>query len=261
MRPSAPELSPFRALLFGWHGSRERHLRILAKHYASRGGEAIVHVPRTFFAMSRPDGWQREANDLARTIVARDRADRRPLVIHAFSNAGFWSMTALLAALAREADGPRLAGSVIDSAPGFPERVSFRFTAKYASRAMLPGLLAAIGLRPAHRHPILTPPIAALLGAWHAIAPRQVAFMESSQALVRAAHRGLPLLLVWGGEDELVPAEHVERFADASQHDSDVERLYYSDGAHVRHLFAHRHEYLAAVDRFLTRAVGRAPAV
>ncbi|MDQ3037914.1 MAG: TMEM53 family protein [Myxococcota bacterium] len=245
-----------RILILGWHGSRERQLRGLARHYESRlGAETMVSAPRSFEAMSRRGGWAREGQRLADRL-ARAHAERPlPLAIHAFSNAGFWSARALLDTLDPALRAQHRA-TILDSAPGFPEHVTPRFTAKYASRAMLPGLLAALGLRPAHTHPLFTPPVAALLGLWHLIAPDQVRFMESSLAAMRAAHVGVPLLLVWGDADVLVPAAHVERFADAAAREGvPVERLFFPNGEHVRHLVAQRSAYLAAADAFLARAV------
>jgi pimeloyl-ACP methyl ester carboxylesterase len=239
----------YHAAIFGWYGSRERHLRAIARHHESLGASPIVAVPRSFETMSRPDGWQKEGNLLA----ARVPRDGLPLLVHAFSNAGFWSATALLDAL-----DPRVpfAGSVIDSAPGFPEKVSPLFTAKYASRAMMPSLLERLGRKPALRHPLLTPPLMAFMGVWHLLSPAQVRFMEGAQAAMRARHRGLPLTVIWGGKDELVRAHHVERFAAAAEREgAHVERVYFADGDHVRHLVDHRREYLAAVERFVDRAV------
>lgn len=252
----ASEPTPMRVLVLGWHGSRERHLRGLARHYETRlGAETLTHVPRSFEAMARPGGWAREGARIAERLARADAERPLPFAIHAFSNAGFWSARALLEALP-PALRARHRATLLDSAPGFPERVSARFTAKYASRAMLPGLLAALRLRPAHTHPVLTPPLTALLGLWHLVAPRQVRFMESSLEAMRAAHRAIPLLLVWGGADELVPAEHVERFAAAAERAGvPVERLFFPDGKHVAHMVAHRREYLAAATAFLCRAV------
>jgi pimeloyl-ACP methyl ester carboxylesterase len=248
--------SAARIVLIGWHGSCERHLRGLARHYESRlGAETITHVPRSFAAMSRPGGWSREGAHLAERVVRAHATRPLPLVIHAFSNAGFWSTRALLDALPPALRAEHRA-TILDSAPGFPARVTPRFTAKYASRAMLPGLLAALRMRPAHTHRWLTPPVAALLGLWHLVAPAQVRFMGSSLDAMRAAHARVPLLLVWGGQDELVPAAHVERFAaDAAHAGVPVERLHFPDGRHVAHLVSHRREYLAAIADFLARAV------
>lgn len=245
-----------RILLIGWHGSRERHLRGLARHHQTHShADVRMHVPRSFEAMSRRGGWAREGRRLA-TDLERAHAERPlPFAIHSFSNAGFWSARALFDALDPSLRALHRA-TILDSAPGFPEQFSPRFTARYASRAMMPGLLSALRQPPALTHPLLTPPVAALLGLWHLVAPDQVRFMASSLAAMRDVHRGKPLLMVWGGRDELVPHQHVERFADAATRDGAlVERLYFPEGQHVRHLVAHRHEYLGTVDAFLARAV------
>lgn len=247
-----------RVLIVGWHGSRERHLRPLARHDATQyGADVITHVPRTFRAMSFAGGWEKEGRFLAERL-ARAHAERPlPLVIHAFSNAGFWTTTALLAELSPELRDAHVA-TVIDSAPGFPPRVSPRFTARYATRAMLPGLLAQLGLRASHSHPVLGPPFAAFLFVWHLIAPAQVRFMEQSLARMRDAHRRKPLMLIWGDRDELVRPEYVEAFAeDCERAGVPLTRLHFPDGDHVRHFVTHRREYLAARQRFLGDLVSR----
>jgi fermentation-respiration switch protein FrsA (DUF1100 family) len=245
----------YRVVVVGWHGSRERHLRVIARHHESAGADVMIVVPRTFDAMAFPGGWEREGARLARELLARHRAEPRPLVLHGFSNAGFWTLRALLDALDPDARAA-LRATVLDSAPGFPEHVSPLFTARFASRAMLPGVLAALRLRPAHRHPLVTPPVAAFLGAWHLISPRQVRFMESSLARMCEHHRGIPMLIVYGDRDELVLPQYVEAFlARAEREGVRAEHLHLADGAHVRHLVTHRHAYLARLDAFLTRSL------
>lgn len=242
----------FRELIVGWHGSRERHLRVLAKHDQARfGAEVLTHVPRTFRAMSLPRGWPGEGRALAARLEAAHAARPMPLVIHAFSNAGFWTTAALLEALSPALREAHVA-TIVDSAPGFPPQVSARFTAKYATRAMLPALLAQLGAPRAR--PVAEPAFAAFLYLWHHVAPAQVRFMEESLAVMREAHRGRGLMVVWGGRDTLVPAEHVESFVRGCEAAGvAVEPLYFEDGEHVRHLVARRREYLAARDTFLGR--------
>ncbi|AKF11337.1 DUF829 domain-containing protein [Sandaracinus amylolyticus] len=244
----------FRELIVGWHGSRERQLRVLAKHDESKhGADVLTHVPRTFRAMSFPEGWAREGQRLAERLERAHAARPMPLVIHAFSNAGFWTTAALLDRLSPALRDAHRA-TVIDSAPGFPPHIEARFTARYATRAMLPALLARFGLRASHTHPLVGPPFAAFLYAWHHVAPKQVRFMESSLARLRDAHRERPLMVVWGGRDELVPARFVEAFVrDCEAHGVPLERLFFQEGDHVRHLVAHRREYFAARDAFLAR--------
>lgn len=214
-------------------------------------------MPRTFRAMGRAGGWQEEGDALARRL-ARAHAERPlPLVVHAFSNAGFWTTVALLEQLSPGLRAAHVA-TVIDSAPGFPPRVSPLFTARYATRAMLPAVLERLGLPASHSHPILGPPFAAFLFGWHLIASAQVRFMENSLARMRDAHRHTPLMLVWGGRDELVRAEYVEAFGDDCERAGvPLTRLYFPEGDHVRHFVAHRRDYLTARDRFLGDSTSR----
>jgi pimeloyl-ACP methyl ester carboxylesterase len=184
--------------------------------------------------------WPAFGRKLAREVGRVD-------VIHAFSNAGFWTMSALLDAMT-----VMPARVVLDSAPGFPEKIPMRITAKFATAAMMPGLLASLGRRPRLFHPILSPPIALFFGAWHLVAREQVRFMETGQARVAARLRGVPLLAIWSDADVLVPAEHVSAFLDRAEREGvPVERLHFADSAHVRHFVQHRAEYFARIERFV----------
>ena len=145
-----------------------------------------------------------------------------------------------------------LAGVVIDSAPGFPEQIPFWVTAKYATLAMMPGLLTSLRRKPRSFHPVLSPPIAVFFGLWHLVARKQVAFMQSGQARVASALAGLPILAIWSDADQLVPAEHVVAFLDRAEREgARVDRLHFERSAHVRHFVEHRATYLARVEAFL----------
>jgi pimeloyl-ACP methyl ester carboxylesterase len=144
---------------------------------------------------------------------------------------------------------------VVDSAPGFPETIPMWFTAKFATAAMMPSLLARFGRTPRTFHPWLSPPIAFFFGAWHLVAREQVRFMETGQARVIERLRGVPLLAIWSDADTLVPAEHVAGFLDhAERAQIPVTRLHLADSAHVRHFVQHRHAYFAALAAFLDAA-------
>jgi fermentation-respiration switch protein FrsA (DUF1100 family) len=141
---------------------------------------------------------------------------------------------------------------IVDSAPGFPEHISMRFTAKFATAAMMPGLLASLGRPPRSFHSVLSPAIAVFFGAWHLVAREQVRFMESGQRRVAEALRDVPLLAIWSDADTLVPAEHVRAFLDRAERACvRVERLHFADSAHVRHFVQHRSEYFARLEAFV----------
>lgn len=247
----SPEAAKLRVLVLGWHGGRERHLRPIARAWESLGVAPHVVVPETWRAMSVRGGWPR----LGERLLDAHGGDG-PWIAHAFSNAGFWSLCALL--FAAETNAPAVlaahAGTVLDSAPGFPERVSPLFTAKYASMAMTPSLLAALGRPQREVHPVVTPPLALFLGLWHFIARDQVRFMETSQARVLALHREKPLLAIYGGADRLVRPRYVESFLDrAARAGVPVERLYLPGSRHVRHFVDHRQEVQAHLRAFVAR--------
>jgi hypothetical protein len=253
-------LTPYRAVVIGWHGSRERQLRPIGRHHASLGADVITHIPGTLRAMVLPHGWEDDAAALARALIDRDRADPRPLVIHALSNAGFWSLTGLLLALERGSHDPlldRVRAVILDSAPGFPERFSARFTAEFATRAMLPGVLASLALAQGDaRARALRPLARAFFTVWHPLARTQVRFISSSHEVIARHLRDRPLLLVYGGADALVLASIVDRFASsAAAAGARVERLFFPESPHVRHLLGHRREYFAAVRRTVALAL------
>jgi hypothetical protein len=259
--PEPAARAGLRVLILGWHGSTERQLRPLARWYEARGHTVRVVLTPTFRTMARGDGWPRFGVELAESLAATHAREPRPLVVHAFSNTGFWTLSALLEA-ARDLHPElldALRGTILDSAPGFPESVRWWFSAKYAALAMTPSVVAALrldrlGRRPKGRvfHPLVSPPLMVFLAGWHLVAGRQIRFMEAGAARVRVPHRGKPLLAIYSAADALVPVALVEAFLDGAARDGvRVERLRFEDSAHVRHFLEHRHDYLAAVERFI----------
>lgn len=242
-------MSRARVVVIGWHGSTERHLRAIAKAWEALGAEVVPVVPDSWRGMSQEGGWRAIGEELAERLAVLDASAPRPLVLHTFSNAGFWTMVATLDACARLHPGlhSRLGAVLIDSAPGFPEKVSPRFTARFAAMAMAPAILAALGQKPAHRHPLLTPALQAFLNFWHRIAPRQVRFMESSQARLLALVGDRPLTVLYGDADELVPHELVAAFVERARRRGPVQEVFFPGSAHVRHLGSHRGRYTQAM--------------
>lgn len=235
------------AVILGWAGSTERQLRTIASWYESRGLAPIAVVPRVFRAMAFPWGWRREGAALARRVESA----RGPLVVHAFSNAGFWTYAAMLRVLAEgNSDAlDRIEALVLDSAPGFPARLDARFTARYSAMAMMPIVLRALRRPPALSHPLLDPPMRAFMRLWYHVSPLQIREAEESLDVVRDTGRW-PILALYSSADTLVSAEHVEAFL-GSIRDRTVRRLRWEDSEHVRHMIVHRREYLAAVAELL----------
>jgi pimeloyl-ACP methyl ester carboxylesterase len=174
--------------------------------------------------------------------------------LHAFSNNGFWTALAALEEI-RSRDTRLFAafsGIVIDSAPGIPERNTLRFTMRYMPRAMMPGLLSAMGLAPRLEHPLLTPLMASLTGLATVAFPSRFRAMEESLGRMRLVLRDKRALFIWGDADELVPHTLVEAFAASCEASGvHVERTFFPGSAHVRHFMTHRAAYLEAASRFV----------
>lgn len=253
-------MSEARVVLIGWHGSTERQLRPIDRLHTQRGRVVEVVIPESTRALATPFGFARQGLRLATRLDEMHTRDPRPLVFHSFSNGGFWTLAALVQALAAT---PSLADAhvltILDSAPGFPDRVRFTFTARTAPMAFMPGILRALGRPPALHHPWLTPPLTIAFGLWHLASPIQVRFMERARPVLRAFHRrsgtARPLLALYGGADPLIPIEHVESFLAACESEGiPTERLFFPTSSHVRHVFAHRDAYMRAVDDAIARA-------
>jgi acetyl esterase/lipase len=253
--------APLRVLLLGWHDATPRHLRAVARLYEPLGHVVHPVVTSSGRSLARRGGFADEGRRQADALSRAHELSPRPLLVHSFSNAGFWTLAAILEALdehpfVRDAH----VGTILDSAPGFPEDFGASFTARTAPMAFLPGLLARAGRAPTHTHPLWSPVLGALFGLWHLAAPSQIAFMRRALRTVREAHTprvdraARPVLALWGGADRLVAREHVEAFLERSEAEGvPVERLFFEQSEHVRHLVTHRAVYEKAVRAFAAR--------
>ncbi|GAB4200039.1 MAG: hypothetical protein OHK0013_10730 [Sandaracinaceae bacterium] len=262
--PQAPRAPGHRVVVLGWHDATLRHLRTVARMHELRGDRVEVVQSQSGRALSTPHGLRDEGRRLAARLARAHEVEPLPLVFHSFSNAGFWTLSATLDALACAHPFTLDAhvATILDSAPGFPESVSASFTMRTAPMAFLPGLLARLGLPPAHHHPIFEPPLRAFFGLWHVLSPIQVRFMERAPQRVRAAHAATPsraarpLLAIWGGADVLVEPRFVDAFLARCEAEAiPVTRLFFPASAHVRHFVAHRAAYETAVRDFLAARV------
>lgn len=246
-----------RVLLLGWFGSRERHLQPLRSFYEKRGADVVPFVADARTSFAPWAGYAEASAGLVEAVIRAEAEDPRPLVIHAFSNHGFFTALALLERL--QGDRPellaRVVGLVFDSAPGIPDEPDLRFTMRHAPRLFMPSLLTALRRRPAHEHPILTPILSVVAGAIHLAAPWGVRALKSTVPRMLAVLARLPgrrALFFWGDADALVPHAIVAAFADSCERAGlVVERCFFPGSRHVRHLVEHRAEYLARVERFL----------
>ncbi|MCA9605230.1 MAG: DUF829 domain-containing protein [Myxococcales bacterium] len=233
--------------ILGWAGSTPRQLRGVGSQYRRAGAEVLTASADVFRAMARPEGWAEEGRALADRLVEADPAH---LVVHVFSNAGFWTHAATLAALPA-AFLPRIRAVIIDSAPGFPEKIDPWFYARYSAMAMMPMVLRAFRRPPALSHPLLTPPIWAFMRGWYHVSPTQVAAAEDSLRIVRDTGSWDHLVL-YTATDQLVPPHFVESFVHRMRAAGrDVTAHRWEDGDHVRQMVARRQEYFGRVAGFL----------
>jgi len=242
------DLSDSHVVILGWAGSSIRQLRGVGRFYRRRGVRAVIPQSATIWrAMGTPGGWMHEGRDLAAAIRA---AEPESLVVHVFSNAGFWSWVSTLQTLEASILA-RVRAVVMDSAPGFPERIEPHFYAHHATRAMVPIALAALGRPPVQSHPLVTPAVWAFMRTYYHVSPRQIAWSErSTQVAIDVGD--WDHLLLYSAADRLVEPHYVEAFAHRlRQAERGVETCRWEDSTHVRHMITHRAEYFERIAAFL----------
>ncbi len=245
------DLSGVHVAILGWAGSTPRQLRVVGGFYRRAGAEVLTANADVFRAMARPDGWAEEGQALADRLVTLDPAR---LVVHLFSNAGFWTHAAALRVLPKPLV-ERIEAVIIDSAPGFPERIEPGFYATHSAMAMMPMVLRAFRRPPALSHPLLTPPVWAFMRGWYHVSPKQVAAAEQSLPVVRDTGSWDHLLL-YSANDSLVRPHFVESFAHRLRSAGrGVDVLRWEDGAHVRQMITHRRAYFDRVAAFLAARI------
>ncbi|MGE0784887.1 MAG: DUF829 domain-containing protein [Sandaracinaceae bacterium] len=242
------DLREARAFVIGWAGSTPRQLRGVMRWYRERNSVPHAHCADLYPAVRRPDGWPREGERLLRAM----RREPGPRIVHAFSNAGFWTLAAGLAAMTDD-ERRSIVAVTLDSAPGIYPTIDPAYYATYSARAMMPPLLKALRRPPTHVHPLLTPPMWAFMRLWYYVSG---AARRTAQASLRQVRElgDFPLRVVYSADDALVPAGAVEAFL-ASLGDRDVDVVRFATGGHVRHMIEHRAAYFDGLEAFLARAL------
>lgn len=250
------DLSGAHVAILGWAGSHPKQLRGVGRFYRRRGVRAVIpHSATVWRAMGTPDGWQREG----RLVVdALEEAAPDSLVVHLFSNGGFWTWVAALEAMT-PAMRSRISAVVMDSAPGVPERIDPLYYAHHSTQAMVPIALVALGRPPAESHPLVTPAIWAFMRFYFHVSPRQIAWAERSTTVTIETGEWDHLLL-YSAADRLVPPHFVEAFAHRLRvAGRGVESTRWEESAHVRHMIGHRSEYFGRIAEFLGPRVRSIP--
>lgn len=202
-----------------------------------------------FEAMRRTDGWERQG---ARVVEELRAAGDGPVVVHSFSNAGFWMLAAALEQLGPDERG-QIRATVLDSAPGFGPHVTRRFYARNATMAMMPLILRAFGKPPALRHPLLTPPTWLFMRVWYELSHAHRRRAEDALRVVRELDDS-PLLFLYSTADELVESKYVEAWRATVERRRPVQSVRWTDSAHIKHMIQHRDAYFGHLERFLAAA-------
>lgn len=248
------------ALVFGWGGSTPGQLRAYARLYARLGFDTDLRIGNVLRGLLVPGGRESEARAVAREVVASQARASRPIVVHALSDNGFLSLAALLEILSASAPGRRaldaLRAVVLDSAPGlWAARRSGEFALTFA-RGVTPALLKGLGRRESLEHPVLTPVLRAGFGVYSLAFPSNVRRMVASGERVLGALPRVPVALLYGDADRLVPPASVEAFETRLRERGFVVRARKFPGStHVAHFVRDPAAYEATVSDHL-RAAG-----
>ena len=246
------------ALVFGWGGSTPGQLRAYARLYARLGFDTDLRIGNVLRGLLVPGGRESEARAVAREVVASQARASRPIVVHALSDNGFLSLAALLEILPASAPGRRAR-----RAPGRRPRLGAgplgragAASSRSPSRAGHAGAAQGPGRRESLEHPVLTPVLRAGFGVYSLAFPSNVRRMVASGERVLGALPRVPVALLYGDADRLVPPASVEAFETRLRERGFVVRARKFPGStHVAHFVRDPAAYEATVPDHL-RAAG-----
>lgn len=234
---------PF-VLLLGWAGSETRHLESYAAWYKEQGLETCIHITQ-ISGIADPSQAHTVIDFLAQRL--RFNAANRQIIVHLFSNNGFFAYAALLRhPLSGDLLRTNVCAQVFDSSPGVPEPLTTKQFAIMFQRA-LEGIFRKSGW-----------PLRKLIGvvgggAFGALYKLKGGIRDevmASRPTLREQGPLAPLWAIYGPQDHVVPEKWIEGFLqECESRQIKVHRERFEGSAHVEHWLVHRGAYRALLNR------------
>ena len=243
-------------LLLGWAGSEVRHLETYAQWYQSQGLETLIHITE-LSGIADPAQAHQVIDFLAQRI--RFTGQTRPMIVHLFSNNGFFAYASLLRhPLSGDVLRANVCAQIYDSSPGVPEPLTTKQFAIMFQRALE-------GIFRKSRWPIRR--AIGLLGGGTFGALYQ--FRGGIRDEVVAARPTLreqgpkaPIWAVYGPGDHVVPERWIEAYlSECEGRGIEVHRTRFEGSAHVEHWLVHRDAYRALLNKVLMKTSKEADAL
>jgi uncharacterized protein DUF829 len=239
-------------MLLGWGGCSEKHLEPFAQLHRELGRETRVFIFPMGRGLLRFDSEQQAFGPEARWLA--DAAAKRPVLVHTFSDNGFFSFCRLLHELRESPEGRSviagLRGVIVDSGPALYAATREDFSARFAN-ALTPIALRALGLPVRQRHAVATPALRACFRLYQAFWASTVRRLIGAYEEASADYPRCPHLFLYSGNDPVVPRRDVEAFIARQQaRGVRVETRCFSTDRHLGALRADPTVYRRAVDAF-----------
>ena len=236
-------------LLLGWAGSERRHLETYASWYEAHGLETLIHITE-ISGIVDPAQAHKVIDFLAQRL--RFVAAKRPIVVHLFSNNGFFAYASLLRhPLSGDLLRDNVCAQVFDSSPGVPEPLTTTQFAIMFQRALE-------GIFSKSQWPIRKAIGLAGGGAFGALYQFKGVLrdeVKSSRQTLRQAGPLAPLWAIYGPGDHIVPEHWIEAYLEECEgRGMAVHRQRFEGSAHVEHWLVHRGGYEEVLNNVLQRA-------
>ena len=243
---SQPEIDYPLVVLLGWGGSERRHLERYASWYQSQGCHTLIHITR-LSGIADPEQANRVLEFFAQQV--RFYGVGRRIVIHLFSNNGFFSyMTLLRDPLVGDFLRHRVVAQIFDSSPGVPDPLSPQYFASMFQRALE-------GIYQKSRWPIrkaIGLAGGALFGAVYHTKSAVRDEVMAARPTFRSHSPQAPIWAVYGPGDTIVPMDWIEAFLlECEERGLRVHREIFEGSRHVEHWVVYGDAYRMMLNRIL----------